>query len=173
MKGTKILYYTKYIQYNYISEPANNQNQVFVIMANKNHWVILSNIQFPLACYVASYDEEERERINCFMSDALNDPSHAQSAESALAKLFPEQNGHKIQMVRVEQQTASNDCGLFVCAYAELLSHGHDPSQCTYIQVQLRTIQTSSNIWQNLWVSFLSNTYNNAIYYSASCYLGL
>jgi Ulp1 family protease len=72
------------------------------------------------------------------MYDTLNDRKHAQSASIAMAKLFPNMSGYRVNMVKVQQQEGINDCGLFACAYISLLSNGLDPSQHTFDQRLLR-----------------------------------
>ena len=40
-------------------------------------------------------------------------------------------------MVQVQQQVGSNDCGLFACAFVELLSYHQDPPQFSFDQTSL------------------------------------
>jgi hypothetical protein len=82
--------------------------------------------------------DDNDARTNWYMYDTLNDPKHAQSASIAMAKLFPNMSGYRVNMIKVQQQEGVNDCGLFACAYISLLSNGQDPSQHTFDQRLLR-----------------------------------
>jgi hypothetical protein len=119
----------------------NNRDQIFVLVANSNHYVVLSNINLNKSTQFnefAEYMDDDAPRLNWFMYDTLNDPKHAQFAAGAMDKLFPDMFGYRVNMVKVQQQQGVNDCGLFACAYITLLSNGLDPSQYTFDQVTLR-----------------------------------
>jgi hypothetical protein len=120
----------------------NNRDQIFVLVANSNHYVVLSNINFNQSIHFNEYEEymdDDAPRLNWFMYDTLNDPKHAQFAARAMDKLFPDMLGYRVKMVKVQQQQGVNDCGLFACAYIDLLSNGLDPSQYTFDQISLRS----------------------------------
>jgi hypothetical protein len=40
--------------------------------------------------------------------------------------------------MEVQQQTGTDDCGLFACAYLELISQAKNPSSYTFNQVNMR-----------------------------------
>ena len=63
------------------------------------------------------------------MYNTLKNPIHAQCAQVALNKLFPDMTGYRVRMIKVQQQDGNNDCGLFICAFMETLTLGLDPSQ--------------------------------------------
>jgi hypothetical protein len=74
----------------------NNRDQIFVLVANSNHYVVLSNINLNQSIHFNEYEEymdDDAPRLNWFMYDTLNDPKHAQFAAKAMDKLFPDMFG--------------------------------------------------------------------------------
>ena len=117
----------------------------FVIWANSNHWIVLTNIDFVTLKYEKENPgsgfqmDDDFGRTNCFFYDSLNDDKHAFFCSKVLEKVFPDQTGCKVFRVDVQQQSGSDDCGLFACAYLELLSQAQDPANFTFNQENLRT----------------------------------
>ena len=77
----------------------NNRNHIFVLVANSNHFVVLSNIVFDQS---DQFLDDNDARTNWYMYDTLNDPKHAQSASIAMAKLFPDMSGYRFNKVKVQ-----------------------------------------------------------------------
>ena len=90
----------------------NNRNQIFVLIANKNHYVILSNILFGNSIF-DQYCDDDMPRTAWYMYDSLNNSDHAKCAQIALNKLFPDMTGYWLTMVKVQQQEGINTVDFF------------------------------------------------------------
>ena len=119
-----------------------NIDRAFVIRAKQNHWIVLSNIDFRDLAFqhqhpTYSYDATI-ERNNWYCYDSLNDDTHVHDCSKVLEKLYPDMTGKRVKRVTVQQQKGANDCGLFACAFLDLLSQAKDPSQYTFNQLIMR-----------------------------------
>ena len=77
----------------------NNRNHIFVLVANQNHFVVLSKIFFDQSDQFMS---DLDARTNWYMYGTLNDRKHAQSASITMTKLFPDMSGYRVNMVKVQ-----------------------------------------------------------------------
>ncbi|RNA38240.1 hypothetical protein BpHYR1_049363 [Brachionus plicatilis] len=112
-------------------------DKIFVANVTNMHWILLTNIN-PL-------DAEYKQRLEqeWFMYDSLNNINNCMATSQILKLFYPERNFHKINMVQVEQQEGSNDCGLFAIAYAQLLANGKDPYNYKFDQRLMRVAYNS------------------------------
>ena len=131
-------------------------DMVFLVLCDKNHWVVLTNMNFSQAPMTAEGDqesvkqivslEEESEkqiwrverRLQWYIYDSLYDTQHAQSARVVLKMLFPEEIGWPVEMIRVQQQKGYNDCGLFAIGTLIALWNDVDPTTIVYRQSEMR-----------------------------------
>ena len=121
-----------------------NKDAAFVICANLNHWIVLSNINFNILKFqkenpdTAFQTDDDFNRTEWYFYDTLNNDYHSSFCSKVLEKVFPDQTGCNLSRIEVQQQTGTEDCGLFACAFLELLSHCKDPASYTFNQVNLR-----------------------------------
>ena len=62
----------------------------------------------------------ERKKL-CFF-ESLNDDKNSFFCSKVLEKIYPERSIYCVNRMEVQQQTGTDDCGLFACAYLELIS---------------------------------------------------
>ncbi|CAF0949225.1 unnamed protein product [Brachionus calyciflorus] len=120
-----------------------SNDQIFVLNANNNHWLILTNIDptDESEKYLDEFDDQNMLFIGrkWFIYDSLNDANNVKSTKSIFKFLYPEQEVHTVNMVQVKSQFGTNDCGLFALAYAYDFSLGRDPSNFFYDQQFMRS----------------------------------
>lgn len=135
-----------------------NHDRIFPIETKTKHFVVLSNIIFPIEYDVQDFDPEE-PRTKWYLYDSMNDERNVQSADQVMPLLFPDMNGCKIITVKMQKQSGKNDGGLFACAIMEALCLRKDPSQLKFDQQDMREKFTH----------FLQNKVSGEVFKLESC----
>ena len=93
---------------------------------NNNHWIAASTLN--LNC----------SKANITIYDSMNSSVSIQT-KNILAKLLKtNEDSFTIQLAKVNKQSGTDDCGVFVSAYCTSLAFGQDPSSVVYDQGKLR-----------------------------------
>ena len=94
-----------------------NKDAAFVICANSNHWIVLSNINFNILKFqkentdTAFQTDDDFNRTEWYFYDSLNDNNHASFCSKVLEKIFLDQTGCNLSRIVVQQQRSIGDCG--------------------------------------------------------------
>ncbi|CAF1107203.1 unnamed protein product [Brachionus calyciflorus] len=70
--------------------------------------------------------------------DSMNNETNCQAASQVFRLMYPDKSWQKVNLVHVESQTGTNDCGLFVIAYAQMLTYSKDPAFFKINQASMR-----------------------------------
>ena len=84
------------------------------------------------------HNVDDEVRNKWFVYDSLNSLAHAHASSIVLKRLFPEETGWPIEMIRVQKQTGGNDCGLFAIGTLIALWRGVDPTTILFYQDDMR-----------------------------------
>ena len=125
------------IRNKYILQKSPEIDKIFVVNVKNMHWILLTNIN-PLDAGFKQILEQE-----WFVYDSLNNINNCMATSQILKLFYPELNFLKINMVQVEPQEGSNECGLFTIAYAQLLANGKDPYNYKFDQRLMRVAYNS------------------------------
>ena len=80
----------------------------------------------------------ETEEENWFVYDSMNNETNCQATSQIFRLLYPQKQSVKVNLVNVEQQIGSNDCGLFIIAYAQFLATSREPAYYKFNQSTMR-----------------------------------
>ena len=116
-------------------------DKIFVVNVDNLHWIILTNIDpTNKQSFDNYYDWGNSYQQNWYVYDSMNDPNNFQ-ATSRILKLFnPEKAWEKVNLVNVEKQVGSSDCGLICIAYVQMLAISKDPYKLKFDQQKMRNI---------------------------------
>ncbi|CAF1083075.1 unnamed protein product [Brachionus calyciflorus] len=96
-------------------------DKIFILNVKNIHWIVLTNINPQISSYPNYFNEwNDTSHQEWYVYDSMSDPNNCCDASQVFQMMYPQKNWEKVNLVNVEQQIGSNDCGLICLANAQI-----------------------------------------------------
>ncbi|CAF0895975.1 unnamed protein product [Brachionus calyciflorus] len=127
----------KFIQINQVKELI--LDKIYALNVKNSHWILLTNINHTFNTEsVDMFNWGATGQQEWYVYDSMKNETNCQAASQVFRLMYPEKSWEKVNLVHVESQTGKNDCGLFVIAYAQMLTYSKDPAFFKINQASMR-----------------------------------